>query len=169
MSWWMGRAAVTEACELTLPDVDKLSPRMLDIDEHGCRSVLLSGPVNKGVDAVRAVAEHHELIWTPDRSWVWSTAGTTTALEFGCSPRPLEWRLAVQVAGIDFSVAFRRALRMWLPRTAVAVDHFHPISLANQVMTETKQNLSHRVKAASAGCREGLGAPHAPAAQRQHP
>jgi hypothetical protein len=34
----------------------------------------------------------------------------------------LEWRLAVQVVAIDPSAAFRKALRMWLPRTAVAVD-----------------------------------------------
>jgi hypothetical protein len=39
--------------------------------------------------------------------------------------RPLEWRLAAQVVAIDPSSSFRKALRMWLPRTAVAVDHFH--------------------------------------------
>ncbi|WP_052690487.1 transposase [Pseudarthrobacter chlorophenolicus] len=44
--------------------------------------------------------------------------------------RPLEWRLAVQVVAIAPSAAFRIALRMWLPRTAV--DHVHLISLANQ-------------------------------------
>jgi len=52
----------------------------------------------------------------------------------------------VQVVAIDPSAAFRKALRMWLPRTAVAVDHFHLISLANQAMTETRQNLSQQVK-----------------------
>ncbi len=35
---------------------------------------------------------------------------------------------------------------MWLPRTAVAVDHFHLVSLANQALTETRQNLSQQVK-----------------------
>ncbi|WP_426990745.1 hypothetical protein [Pseudarthrobacter sp. Y6] len=30
--------------------------------------------------------------------------------------RPLEWRLGVQVVAIDPSAAFRKALRMWLPR-----------------------------------------------------
>ncbi|MGC7153897.1 ISL3 family transposase [Paenarthrobacter ureafaciens] len=54
--------------------------------------------------------------------------------------------LAVQVVAIDPSAAFRKALRMWLPRTAVAVDHFHLTSLANQAMTETRQNLSQQVK-----------------------
>jgi transposase len=60
--------------------------------------------------------------------------------------RPLEWLLAVQVVAIDPSATFRKALRMWLPRTAVAVDHVHVISLANQAMTETRQNLSQQVK-----------------------
>ena len=60
--------------------------------------------------------------------------------------RPLDWRLAVQVVAIDPSAAFRKAFRMWLPRTAVAVDHSHLSSLANQEMTETRQNLSQQVK-----------------------
>ncbi|WP_231377413.1 helix-turn-helix domain-containing protein [Arthrobacter sp. 162MFSha1.1] len=32
VSWWMVRAAMTEACLLRLPDVDELSPRMLGVD-----------------------------------------------------------------------------------------------------------------------------------------
>jgi transposase len=60
--------------------------------------------------------------------------------------RPLEWRLAVQVVAIDPSAAFRKALRMWPSRKAVAADHVHLISLANQAMTETRQNLSQQVK-----------------------
>ncbi|MGN7200051.1 transposase [Arthrobacter sp. SAFR-044] len=43
--------------------------------------------------------------------------------------RPLEWRLAVQVVAIDSSAAWRKALRMSLPRTAFTVDHFHLISI----------------------------------------
>jgi transposase len=59
--------------------------------------------------------------------------------------RPLQWRLGVQVVAIDPSAAFRKALGMWLPRTAVPVDHFHLVSLANQAMTEARQNLSQQV------------------------
>lgn len=35
---------------------------------------------------------------------------------------------------------------MWLPRTAVAVDHFHLVSLANQALTEVRQQLAHQVR-----------------------
>lgn len=35
---------------------------------------------------------------------------------------------------------------MWLPRTAVSVDHFHLIQLANQALTEVRQQLSHQVR-----------------------
>ncbi|MET4588863.1 hypothetical protein ABIA70_000441 [Arthrobacter sp. 754] len=53
--------------------------------------------------------------------------------------RPLAWRLGVQVVAIDPSAAFRKALRMWLPRTAVAVDHFHLVSLGNRAMAEAER------------------------------
>jgi transposase len=39
VSWWTVRPALTEACLLTLPDVDEISPRMRGIDEHRLRSV----------------------------------------------------------------------------------------------------------------------------------
>jgi transposase len=61
----------------------------------------------------------------------------------GSSPRPLQWRLGVQVVGIDPSAAFRKALRMWLPRTAVSVDLFHmTMLLANDTFTTVRQGLS---------------------------
>ncbi|MHC8608818.1 transposase [Paenarthrobacter ureafaciens] len=83
--------------------------------------------------------------------------------------RPLEWRLAVQTVAIDPSAALRKALWIWLPRTAVAIDHFLLISLANQAMTETRKVLSQKVKgrcsrAIGRACRK----PHAPAARRRH-
>jgi transposase len=146
VSWWMVRAAVTEACLLRLPDVDKLSPRMLGIDEHRFRSVrYFQDPTSKA--------------WTRFEPWMTTIVDLDTGQVLGVVDgrdhkgvgdwlfaRPLEWRLAVQVVAIDPSAAFRKALRMWLPRTAVAVDHFHLISLANQAMTETRQNLSQQVK-----------------------
>lgn len=60
--------------------------------------------------------------------------------------RPLHWRLGGQVVAIDPSALFRKTLRMWLPRTAVGVDHFQLVSLANQAMSEARQNLSQQVK-----------------------
>ena len=146
VSWWMVRAALTEACLLTLPDVDELSPRMLGIDEHRFRSV-------------RYFRDPESSSWIRHEPWMTtivdldtgqvlgvSTAGTTRASGTGSSPGRLQWRLGVQVVAIDPSAAFRKALRMWLPRTAVAVDHFHLVSLANQAMTEARQNLSQQVK-----------------------
>jgi transposase len=59
---------------------------------------------------------------------------------------PLQWCLGVQVVAIDPSAAFRKALRMWLTSTAVAVDQFHLVSPANHAMTEIPQNPSQQVK-----------------------
>ncbi|GAC1377725.1 MAG: ISL3 family transposase [Pseudarthrobacter sp.] len=146
VSWWMVRAALNEACLLKLPDVDELSPRMLGIDEHRFRSV-------------RYFQDSASGAWTRFEPWMTTIVDLDTGQVLGVVDgrdhkgvgewlfaRPLEWRLGVQVVAIDPSAAFRKALRMWLPRTAVAVDHFHLISLANQVMTETRQNLSQQVK-----------------------
>ena len=60
--------------------------------------------------------------------------------------RPLQWRLGVQVVAIDPSAAFRKALRMWLPRTAVAVDAFHLVKLANDALTQVRQRLTQETK-----------------------
>ncbi|MEO5315806.1 transposase [Pseudarthrobacter sp. CC12] len=130
--------------------MDKLSPRMLGIDEHRFRSV-------------RYFQDSASKVWTRFEPWMTTIVDLDTGQVLGVVDgrdhkgvgdwlfaRPLEWRLAVQVVAIDPTAAFRKALRMWLPRTAVAVDHFHLISLANQVMTETRQNLSQQVK-----CRRG--------------
>ncbi|MDP9903119.1 ISL3 family transposase [Arthrobacter bambusae] len=146
VSWWMVRVALNEACFLTLPDMDQLSPRMLGIDEHRFRSV-------------RYFQDPESKAWTRFEPWMTTIVDLDTGQVLGVVDgrdhkgvgdwlfaRPLAWRLAVQVVAIDPSAAFRKALRMWLPRTAVAVDHFHLVSLANQAVTETRQNLSQQVK-----------------------
>jgi transposase len=56
--------------------------------------------------------------------------------------RPPKWRLGVQVAAIDPSAAVRKALRMWLPRTAVSVDSFQLVNLVNDRLTEVRQRLT---------------------------
>jgi transposase len=71
--------------------------------------------------------------------------------------RPLEWRLGLQVVAIDPSAAFRKALRMWLPRSAVSVDLFHMTMLANDMLTSVRQGLSRQVRAGGAGPRTRPG------------
>ncbi|MCQ6272317.1 transposase [Pseudarthrobacter sp. R1] len=132
MPWWMVRAAVTEAYLLKLSDVDQLSPRMLGIDERRFRSVrYFQDPSTK---AWTRFEPWMTIIVDLDTGQVLSVVDGRDHMGVGdwLFARPLEWLLAVQVVAIDPSAAFRKALRMWLPRTAVAVDHFHLISLANQ-------------------------------------
>ena len=145
VSWWMVRAAVNEAAIITLPNVDELAPRMLGIDEHRFRSV-------------RYFQDPESKTWTRYEPWMSTIVDLDTGQVLGVVDgrdhtgigawliqRPLHWRLGVHVVAIDPSAAFRKALRMWLPRTAVAVDHFHLVSLANQAVTEVRQQLSHQV------------------------
>ena len=146
VSRWMVRAAVTEACLLRLANLDRLRPRMLGIDEHQFRSV-------------RYFQDPESRTWRRLEPWMTPIVDLDTGQVLGVVDghdhtgigewlfvRPLDRRFGVQVVAIDPSAAFRKALRMWLPRTAVAVDHFHLISLANQAITETWQNLFQQVK-----------------------
>jgi transposase len=62
-------------------------------------------------------------------------------------PAPLEWRLGGQVVAVDPSVAFEKAIHMWLTRTAVSVDASHPFLLGN---TCSPKSASASPKAADA-------------------
>jgi transposase len=55
--------------------------------------------------------------------------------------RSQSWRDAVEVVAIDPSVAFRKALREHLPPTAVSVDPFHLVKLANDMLTRVRQRV----------------------------
>lgn len=144
VSWWLVQRALDSAA-LTLPDVDALAPRMLGIDEHRYRSVrFFRDPATKA--------------WKRYEPWMTTIVDLDTGQVLGIVDgrdsegvgdwlfaRPLQWRLGVQVVAIDPSAAFRKALRMWLPRTAVSVDAFHLVKLGNDMLTEVRQRLTQQV------------------------
>jgi transposase len=144
VSWWLVQRALDSAA-LTLPDVDALAPRMLGIDEHRYRSV-------------RFFRDPATQAWKRYEPWMTTIVDLDTGQVLGIVDgrdsegvgewlfaRPLEWRLGVQVVAIDPSAAFRKALRMWLPRTAVSVDAFHLVKLGNDMLTEVRQRLTQQV------------------------
>jgi transposase len=145
VSWWLVQRALTMAAT-SLPDVDTLRPRMLGIDEHRFRSVrFFQDPATKA--------------WKRFEPWMTTIVDLDTGQVLGVVDgrdhkgvgewlfkRPLEWRLGVQVVAIDPSAAFRKALRMWLPRTAVSVDAFHLVLLGNNMLTEVRQRLTQETK-----------------------
>lgn len=145
VSWWLVQRALNLAAT-RLPDVDKLRPRMLGIDEHRFRSVRFFRDPATGA-------------WKRFEPWMSTIVDLDTGQVLGVVDgrdhkgvgewlfaRPLEWRLGVQVVAIDPSAAFRKALRMWLPRTAVSVDAFHLVLLGNNMLTEVRQRLTQETK-----------------------
>jgi transposase len=144
VSWWLVQRALDSAA-LTLPNVDPLAPRMLGIDEHRYRSVrFFRNPATKA--------------WKLYERWMTTIVDLDTGQVLGIVDgrdsegvgdwlfaRPLQWRLGVQVVAIDPSAAFRKALPMWLPRTAVSVDAFHLVKLGNDMLTEVRQRLTQQV------------------------
>ena len=66
----------------------------------------------------------------------------STAVKTWLRARPRWWRHRVRVVAIDPSAAFRCAVRTWLPKARVSVDHFHLIRLANDVLTQVRRRVS---------------------------
>jgi transposase len=56
--------------------------------------------------------------------------------------RPRWWRHRVRTVAIDPSAAFRSAVRSWLPRARVSVDHFHLVKLGNDMLTAVRRRVS---------------------------
>jgi transposase len=141
VSWWLVQRALDTAAA-RLPDVDRLRPRMLGID----------GPSGSS-------RTPEARVWKRFEPWMSTIVDLDTGQVLGVVDgrdhesvgewlfkRPLDWRLGVQVVAIDPSAAFRKALRMWLPRTAVSVDAFHLVLLGNNMLTEVRQRLTQELK-----------------------
>ena len=56
--------------------------------------------------------------------------------------QPRWWRRRVEVVAIDPSAAFRSAVRRWLPKARVSVDHFHLVKLGNDMLTDVRRRVS---------------------------
>lgn len=56
--------------------------------------------------------------------------------------QPRWWRHRVRVVAIDPSAAFRSAVRNWLPKARVSVDHFHVVKLGNDVVTQVRRRVA---------------------------
>ncbi|WP_026551154.1 transposase [Arthrobacter sp. H20] len=144
--------------------MDTLAPMMLGIDEHRSRSV-------------RFFQDPETKAWKRFEPWMSTIVDLDTGQVLGVvdgkdstgvgdwlKARPLQWRLGVQVVAIDPSAAFRKALRMWLPRTAVSVDAFHLSMLGNAMVPEVRQRLTQEAKGRRGARRgPGLGEPAAAA------
>lgn len=84
--------------------------------------------------------------WTPRRTGFRTWTGCDHK-GFGgwLVERPLDWRLGVQVVAIGPSAAFRKALRFWLPRTAVSVYAFIILPGSN-MLTEVRRRLPQEIR-----------------------
>ncbi len=53
-----------------------------------------------------------------------------------------EWRAGVHTVVIDPSAPYAAGIRASLPHAQIAVDHFHLVALANQMVTEVRQRVA---------------------------
>jgi len=66
----------------------------------------------------------------------------SAAVKTWLKTKPRWWRHRVLVVAIDLSAAFRSAVRSWLPKARVSVDHFHLVKLANDMLTAVRRRVS---------------------------
>lgn len=153
VSWWLVQRS-RDAAVLEFPDVGVLAAVELGIDEHRYRSVrFFQNPSTKtwtryepgGTSRLRG---RMSTIVDLDSGQVLGVVDGRDSTGIGdwLKARPLAWRLGMQVVAIDPSAAFRQALHMWLPRTAVSVDAFHLSKLANSMVTEVRQRVTQETK-----------------------
>jgi len=139
VSWWLVVSMLTAAADL-LTDPDDVLVRRLGVDEHRYRSVRFFREPDGG--------------WRRYEPWMTSLVDADTGRVLGVvdgrdsaavgawlQARSQSWRDAVEVVAIDPSAAFRKALREHLPQTAVSVDPFHLVKLANDMLTHVRQRV----------------------------
>jgi transposase len=140
VSWWSVQAALSTVVVL-LPSVGQVLVRRLGIDEHRYRSVRFFRDSSGS--------------WQRFEPWMTTFVDLDTGQVLGVVDgregagvgawlvaRTPAWRERVQVAAIDPSVAFRKAITIYLPAAAVSVDAFHLVQLANQMLTSVRQRLT---------------------------
>lgn len=130
-------AAVLAAWRRTRPRL----VRQLGIDEHRFRSVRWF--------------KDHAGSWQRIEPWMTTFVDLATgevidvvdgrdsaAVADWLAAQPRWWRRRVEVVAIDPSASFRSAVRRWLPKARVAVDHFHLVKLGNDMLTTVRRRVS---------------------------
>ncbi len=144
VSWWLVASLLTAAADL-LTDPDQAPVARLGVDEHRYRSVRFFRDENGA--------------WRRHEPWMTTLVDADTGRVLGVvdgrdsagvgtwlQARSQAWRDAVEVVAIDPSAAFRKALREHLPHAAVSVDPFHPVKLANDMLTGVRQRVVREAK-----------------------
>lgn len=139
LAWWTVQRSIDTAV-LVLPDVDQIAVRRLGIDEHRYRSVRFFRDET-------GAWQRRELWMTTlvdlDTGQVLAVVDGRTSEGVGTwlAARTPAWREQVQVVAIDPSAAYRKAITEHLPAAAVAVDLFHLVKLAKDMVTTVRQRL----------------------------
>ncbi len=139
IAWWTVQACVNTAA-LVLPDADGVAVRRLGIDEHRYRCVRF---YRDEAGAWRRREPWMTTLVDLDTSQVLAVVEGRTSAGVGdwLTERTDAWRGGVEVVAIDPSAAYRKAITTHLPDAAIAVDIFHLVKLANDMLTGVRQRV----------------------------
>ncbi|MDQ2850217.1 MAG: ISL3 family transposase [Actinomycetota bacterium] len=137
----MRQLSATRAAHAALAAARPTLVYALGIDEHRFRTV-------------RWYQDDHQK-WQRIEPWMTTLTDLSTgrvigivdgrdsaAVQSWLKAQPRWWRHRVRVVAIDPSSSFRAAVRHWLPKAQVSVDHFHLVKLANDVVTQVRRRVS---------------------------
>ena len=109
------------------------------------RSPVLQGPGRQRLNRVESLMSAHKNL-DPGQVLGMVAGQDHTVVGEWLFKRPPECRLGARVVAIDPHAAFRKALRIWLPRTVVSVDAYHITLLDNTMPAEVGRRLAQETK-----------------------
>ena len=141
VSWPTAHKALVVAATKWLPEPEPTS--RLGIDETRFRSVrwILDGITWKRSDPWLTPS------WTApgmgrDRCWGWLLAAPEHVCREWLGEQTEAFRDAIEIVVIDPSAPYASGIRAALPDALIAVDKWHLVALANQMVTEVRQRVT---------------------------
>lgn len=111
------------------------------VQKNGNFRYVLRGAGDVGVDRTTGLpTDVYTVIGKPDGSVLTMFPGTTDWIALQSN----DFRAGVKVVAIDPSAPYAAAIRRSLPDARIVVDQFHLVLLANAMVTDVRQRLSHQ-------------------------
>jgi transposase len=162
----LSRTAVAELTGIAWATVGKIAERLVDEKLHDDR---FEDVRRIGVDEI-SYRKHHKyltVVMDHDRNrviWVGVGKSSDTLAEFFEALGP-ERSERVELASIDMSAAFQKAIREGAPNAEIVFDRFHVARLANNAVTQVRREETRKLEPSERPALKGRG----PAAHASRP
>lgn len=142
----LSHTAVAELTGIAWATVGSIAERLVDENLHEDRFENLR---RIGVDEISYRKHHNYLTVVVDHDrgrviWVGVGKSGDTLAEFFHELGP-ERAASLELASIDMSAGYEKALRAYAPQAEIVFDRFHVAKLANEALTEVRREEAHKL------------------------